>query len=382
MAIDKDLFPLGVATGIAHCNRKAERAELVRNALEVRHTWLWGRRRMGKTSLVEQVVDDLDQSNHNVAVATTDLLVAHDAQDFETQLLKAVARLGVLIAPRGRAAARRLSEAFGALKPELSFGALGLSMKLTSPGQRGQGVVEALAGLDRAAGLQDRRAVLVLDEFQQLGGITGGAGLEGAIRHAVERLRHVTCWFAGSQRHLMASMFEREDRPLFRLCRKMTLGRIAAADYRPFLRAASERRWRSELADEATQRILDTTVRHPYYVNALCSRLWSASAPPTAETVDAAWERIVMEDKPIAAVRVTGLAAAQRALLRAIANADGGVAHPVSHEFLAPIRLATSTGNRAKEVLEREDHIRRDDDGRWRLVDPVLTSYLRRIGPT
>ena len=46
--------------------------------------WLWGRRRMGKTSLVEQVVRDFDDAGHDVAVAAMDLLVAHDAQDFES----------------------------------------------------------------------------------------------------------------------------------------------------------------------------------------------------------------------------------------------------------------------------------------------------------
>ena len=374
-----DFFPLGVATGTAHCDRKTERAELVRNMLDVRHTWLWGRRRMGKTSLVEQVAADLQGADHNVAVATIDLLVAHDVQDFEARLFAAVERLGALVAPRGRSAAHRLGEAFGALKPEFSFGALGVSMKLRSPGPAGQGVVEALQGLDRAAAAHERRAVLVLDEFQQLGAIKEGAALEGAIRHAVERFRNVTCVFAGSQRHLLAPLFEREDRPLFRLCRKMTLGRIAAADYREFMREAGSRSWDDAVADTAIDRILAVTARHPYYVNALCSRLWSAPAPPTAEAVDAVWERIAMEDKPVAAAHVVGLAASQRALLRAIAKADDGVEHPVSHEFLSPIRLATSTGNRAKEVLDREDLIRREDDGRWRLVDPVLTFYLRRL---
>lgn len=74
-----------------------------------------------------------------------------------------------------------------------------------------------------------------------------------------------------------------------------------------------------------------------------------------------------MQDKPVAAARVVGLSASQRALLRAIAQADEGVEHPLSHHFLSPIRLAASTGNRAKEVLEQEDLIRQDDDaaGAW-----------------
>lgn len=379
MGEQRDLFPLGVATGIAHCNRKAERAELVRNVLELRHTWLWGRRRMGKTSLLEQVVEDLGRARHKIPVATIDLFVAHDARDVESHLLKAVARLGVELAPRRSAPAQRLGEAFSSLQPEFSVGALGLSMKLKPPGQSGQGVAEALAGLDRAASSYGRRAVLILDEFQQIGPMQEGRSLEGAIRHAVERFRHVTCLFAGSQRHLLASMFDEEDRPLFRLCRKMTLERIASADYRDFMREASERRWNATVADAAIERILMLTARHPYYVNALCSRLWSGSATPSVETVDAAWKQIAMEERPIATSRVARLAPAQRALLRSIANADGGVEQPTANEFLSPIRLAPSTASRAKDVLEQEDLIRREDDGRWRLVDPVVDFCLRRL---
>ena len=379
MAGEQDFFPLGVATGGAHCNRKEERAELVRNVLEGRHVWLWGRRRMGKTSLVEQVAKDLEDAGHNVAVATTDLLVAHDAQDFELQLLRTVERLGVLIAPPGQSAMRRLGDAFKALKPEFSLGAPGLSMKLTSPGKGGQGVVDALAALDHAARLHNRRAVLVLDEFQQLSAMKGGTSVEGAVRHAVERLHHVACIFAGSQRHLLAAMFEGEDRPLFRLCRKMTLGRIHAEDYGDFMREASTQRWNEVIANGAIERILALTARHPYYVNALCSRLWAAEAVPDAAAVDAAWERIAMEDRAVAAARVVGLAASQRALLRAIASATEGVEYPLSHQFLSPIRLAPSTGTRAKEVLEQEDLIRKDDDDRWRLVDPVLAYHLQRL---
>ena len=66
MSPEPNLFPLGVATGSAHCNRKEERAELAGNVLTGAHTWLWGQRRMGKTSLVEQVLQDLASSRRKV----------------------------------------------------------------------------------------------------------------------------------------------------------------------------------------------------------------------------------------------------------------------------------------------------------------------------
>ena len=380
MSAALDLFPLGIATGSAHCNRAAERAELAGNVRTGAHTWIWGRRRMGKTSLVEQVLMDL--ARDAVAAATIDLLVVHDASDLELRLRTAVERLGARIVPRGRKSSGKLAQAFQAFRPEFSVGALGLCVKLSAPGRPPHGIAEMLLGLDRAAGMYRRRLAVVIDEFQQLGQLDAGTalhGLEGAIRHAVERSEHVTYVFSGSRKHLLASMFEDEERPLYRLCRKMTLGRIGAADYRTFIRQAGARRWRRQLAQHVIDEILAITARHPYYVNALCGRLWGADHPPTADSVQAVWSRIVDEDKRVVAGRLVRLAPSQRAVLKAIAGEDGGVEHPASLRFLTPLRLPTSTGNRAKEVLEQDDLIRQEDDGRWTLVDPVMASYLRTL---
>lgn len=383
MSDELTLFPLGVATGAAHCNRVEERAELARNIRSGIHTWLWAPRRMGKTSLVEQVLQDLARSRPKVTASTIDLLVVHDARDLEARLRAAVEQLSARIAPRNRKSSEKLAKAFAALKPEFSFSAMGLHVKLPAPSRVMQGIPEMLLGLDRAAGMYRRRVVIVLDEFQQIGQLESKTaaphGLEGAIRHAVERSGNVTYLFAGSRKHLLASMFEDEERPLYRLCRKMTLDRIGEPEYRAFMRQASDARWRRPVADEAIAGILSVTTRHPYYVNALCARLWSGEGPPAPESVNAAWSRIVDEDKRVVAGRLVRLTPSQRAVLKAIARAEDGVEHPASLEFLSPLRLPTSTGNRAKEVLEREDLIRQSDRGRWILQDPVMASYLRTL---
>ena len=380
MRAGPNLFPLGIATGDAHCNRTEERAELRHNIGAGAHTWLWGRRRMGKTSLVEQVLQDL--AGGAIASATVDLLVAHDAEDLEGRLRAAVEEVSARMAPNGRKASEKLGDAFRALAPEFSFDAMGLKLRLSPPAPPARGIMEMLLGLDRAAGAVQRRVVMVLDEFQQLAQLsprTAPRSLEGAIRHAVERSANVTYLFSGSQKHLLAAMFEEEERPLYRLCRKMTLDRIGEADYQAFIRRASETRWRRAATDGAIGRVLRLTARHPYYVNALCARLWGARRPPTPESVDAQWSRIVEEEGRIAAGRVIRLSPSQRAVLRAIAHMDGGVEHPGSYRFLSALRLPTSTGNQAREVLEREDLIRQEDDGRWTLVDPVVSAYLRRL---
>ena len=378
MATAAELFPLGIATGRAHCNRVHEREELSGNLREGVHTWIWARRRIGKTSLIEQVVRDLAP---DIVTARLDLLVIHDANAFETRLRLALEEAGAQLPPGKQPSTSKLTRAFSAFKPELSLGAFGLRLKLAAPSQTDEGIVEMLLALDRAAGAYGRRVAFVLDELQQLAELQNGAprSLEGAVRHAVERARNVTYVFAGSRKHLLASMFEDEERPLYRLCRKMTLEPIGAEDYRHFLLRAGRSRWRRRVPDESIDRILTLTNRHPHYVNALCAPLWRADGAPTADSVEAMWAKLVAEEGGVAAGRVARLAPSQRALLRGIAEAEHGVPHPTSHGFLGKLRLPVSTGVRARDALERDDLIHKEEDGRWMLVDPAMAAWLRQL---
>ena len=378
MESTRELFPLGVAVGQAHCNRAAERRELSANVRDGVHTWIWARRRIGKTSLIEQVLRDIEP---DIVAARLDLLVVHDSEALQSRLQACVERLGARLAPERSSSTAKLARAFAALKPEFSFGVMGMNLKLAAPGRPGEGIAEMLLALDAAAASYGRRAMLVLDEFQQLANFQSGRSrsLEGAIRHAVERARNITYVFAGSQKHLLASMFENEDRPLYRLCRKMTLGRIGAEDYRDFLKGAGRSRWGRQIPATTIDRILALTGRHPHYMNALCGSLWRADSPPLKDAVDAMWARIVAEENGLVSARVARLAPSQRALLRAIAVSGEGIRHPTSHGFLAPLRLPVSTGVRARDALEREDLIQRDADGRWKLVDPAMAACLRRL---
>ncbi len=375
--MDQELFPLGIAVGAAHCNRELERKRLAGNVLHARHTWLAARRRMGKTSLIEQVASELRRRRPPVVAVTIDLMVIHDAQALETRIRQAVSEAVAQLASRNQRVFDQLVAAFTALRPEISLGTDGVKLTLGSGANPAATVEAALAGLDALALKRKRRVMFVCDEFQQLTALKEHASLEGAIRHAAERARHLAFVFSGSRRHLLSAMFEDPDRPLYRLCERMPLERIGADHYSAFLADAAKARWGKPLSDEAVSGILGHTLRHPYYLNALCGRLWIAPRPPTAPGIDAAWARYVAEDKDRAAARIIGLSPAQRAMLAGIAREP--TPHPTGQHFLSGLRLATSTGLAAKEVLEREDFIQQNEAGMWELVEPMLAAYLRSI---
>ena len=368
------LFPLGVALGKAHCNRNEERRRLGDNVLNVRHTWLAARRRMGKTSLVEQVRVDV-KSKRKIASASVDLLVAHDLRAVEARIRGAVEAAAVTLLPSRQRRTERLQQAFARLRPEFTIGGQNLRMTLHTPEDAQRGIEQALMALDAAAAAHNRRVMFVFDEFQQLRGIKADGSLEGSIRHAVERATNVAYVFAGSERHLLTEMFEDPDRPLYHLCERMSIRRISAAAYTEFLNNAAKARWRRQLEGDVIGLLLGLTLRHPYYVNALCGRLWQADKAPDLPAVRRVWQGFVEEDQRRAASRVLALSSAQRGMLAGIARA-GEVQHPTGQQFLQQLRMATSTGLAAKEVLERQDLIQQTETGTWSLVDPVMAAGL------
>jgi hypothetical protein len=374
------LFPLGIATGRAHCNRDTERDNLKKKILSGTHAWLWARRRMGKTSLIEQTLKELAKQRPPVPSIVIDLNIVYDAESLAQRLRSGVSELAMSFVPKGQKTPARLLKAFKGLDVSFSLKAGPATLQIQKPADELAGISDLLEGLDRAARSYKKRAVVVLDEFQQVQGLHFGRTkktVEGAIKHAVERSKNVSYVFCGSQRHLLAQMFQQGEESLVRHCEKIELKRISREDYERYIGRASRSKWKKTLEKSVIEQILDITYRHPYYVNALCRRLWQQTGLPSQRSVKTTWRVIAEEDAPIAAYIVGKLSAAQRAMLTGIATAeDGIVEHPTGEEFLRRVRLSGSTGGAARQVLEQEDLVRKIKGG-WTLVDPVMAEYLK-----
>lgn len=89
------LFPIGIATGEAFCNRDNERKILKDNINANRHTVLLAPRRYGKTSLVSEVIEQLSYPSCNM-----DFLLAADARAVEAVILEKIGELLQSILPQ------------------------------------------------------------------------------------------------------------------------------------------------------------------------------------------------------------------------------------------------------------------------------------------
>ena len=162
------------------------------------------------------------------------------------------------------------------LEPKLEIGGKGIKLELTADlaTDPATNVKEALFLLEQLLAEQSKQAVLLLDEFQTVGVIAQGKGIEGAIRHVAQKTKYLTLVFSGSNRKLLKTMFDDETRPLYKLCWRLGLKRIDETHYAAHLNKAAMAMWGVGLSEAVFQAIISATEKHPYYMNKLCDRLW------------------------------------------------------------------------------------------------------------
>jgi len=373
--MSKTFFPLTIATGDNFCNREKIRMQIKNNIEQIQPTLLSAPRRYGKTSLVEQVLQyDIPRSclkNH--FSHSIELLMAHDLESVQSIILSGIGRLAGDILPFHKSAMIKLQGYFSAMRPEYTMDIKGPRVAL-SPKVSLQSITEGLMRLDQMAQKENVTVTLAMDEFQQIATVKQHAEIEAAIRAAVQRSTRVSYIFTGSNRHLLDIMFENASRPFFGQCERISLERISEDKYRPFILTAANSRWGSDIDTDALHDILKLTRCHPYYINALCHRLWRHAEPANAVDVESEWDYLVRQESDNISSQVGKLAASQRAVVIALAEAPD--ANLTGKTFLQRARLAASSCAQAAKALKSADLIYQQRDERWAILDPLMEAAL------
>ena len=264
------------------------------------------------------------------------------------------------------------------LKPKFSLSNEGFQLELVASSEMSpaEGVAEALLLLEKLLATKQQAAILLCDEFQEIGQLAQGRGVEGAIRHVAQETQHLAMIFSGSSPHLLKSMFEDERRPLYKLCRKIRLGRIGARHYQQHLNKAARSKWAKPLTQAVFQRIMALTGRHPYYVNYLCDELWSScNQLPSLQTVEQAWMQVAEEEKSDLLKDFFTLSENQRKLMICLANQGG--AHIYANASAKAMDMPASSISRALSALLEKDYLEKIGKA-YSLVVPVYATLLHK----
>lgn len=339
---------------------------------------LAGPRRIGKSSVAGEVQRRLQ--SRGTYTAYVDLFRTSSLEELATRLLEAVLanRTGPLAAvARGIQDLRRM---LAPARVSATIHDLDLAVALV---ERPHGFPAdtfelALATADRLAKHDQRRMVLVFDEFQDIDQL-GGVSLQKRMRSVLQQQSHTACLFLGSQADLMEKLFGSPQAAFFRFATPMHLPPIPWAAWAAYLvdRLAAQH---VTIDEPALALLAEKTGGHPHGVMvvmdaALMRTRLAGTAAITADDI--------LYGYASALDTLGGLYAQQWIGVRARRNAPR-VLMAVAEGRPPYAGRDTSAGSVAKAIswLTTEGLIASSGRGEHHVMEPMFAAWLKTLHGT
>ena len=363
-------------------DREQELDLVIRTIVNGGKLFLIGPRRFGKTSILAAAEERLADSG--VVVLRYDAEVYESLGRLAEALLAGAAKHLTPTLEKAGDAVKRLA---AKLKPQvdydladqsisITFGASGKSTTPTLPL-----LTDVLNIIDRMAAGAQRRAAVILDEFQQIIE-EGGATAERQIRGTVQRHHHTAYVFAGSKTRLLADMTNDPARAFWKLGSRLFLGPIPREAWRKFLeRGFTQSAFKIQV--DATEHLLDLAEDVPFNIQQLANSCWEllracGGGILTPERVDEALTSLVIRENPSYTQLWNSLTKQQKIALKAVIEQGGTSLR--SAAVLSRYGLASSTMHKMLKALDARGVVREEEtigSIRHRLEDPFFAPWLR-----
>lgn len=337
---------------------------------------LYGPRRYGKSSLVAVLTADLEAAGipcvslDVVKVPSIDLFVSAYAQKVYRKLAPVKFEL------------RRLGEFLKSLRPKVTVGSDGeTSFAFEAIDERiGSGALTEVLDLPQRLLSRGKRAVVVLDEFQEVGGLLPENRFERVMRSVIQRHTNVSYVFLGSRYHMLRRMFTDHNRPFYKSALTILL------DKPPFEESVSfvVSRFLSggvTIAPSQAERLVARVENIPYYIQQLGFEVYClvtdlGRKDVSGEDVDQAYRHLAGFNRDQYEQLMLTFSVAQKKLLIALSNEqtrEFDEAYRRRHALGAP-----STVNSAKRKLIEDGHLEQLPIG-CTIADPFFAEFLRSV---
>ena len=336
---------------------------------------LYGPRRYGKSSLVAELAAGLEKSGlpcvmlDIVKVPSIDLF----ASAYVTKVYHRLAPVKFEF--------RRIGEFLKSLRPKLTVdpnGDAGFTFEGAADGIGTEALTEVL-DLPQRLLSGKRRAVVILDEFQEVKDLLPGDRFERVMRSVIQRHRNVSYIFLGSRYHMLRRMFTDCNRPFYKSALTILLGRPPVEDSVRFVMSRFESgglQIRSDVASKIVFRIENI----PYYVQQLGFEVFRmvddcGRKVVTEADVDAAYARLSGFNHDQYEQLMLTLSTAQKKLMIALSRER---IRKFDEGYRSRHSLGmSSTVNSAKRKLLEDGHVE-FMDGTYCVADPFFAEYLRK----
>ncbi|NNF98694.1 MAG: ATP-binding protein [Desulfobacteraceae bacterium] len=255
----------GVVTGEAFCNRSQELKDLIYHAKNSQNVLLYSHRRMGKTSLIHQLMRKLDKQRPKVKSIYIDLYGSLDVKDFIEAVFSGIAQIETKL--------EKLLKLVSGLRLQGNLdpmtGQPSVSVTLAQP-DRSTYLNETMKALARYS--TKRKLLVVFDEFQEINNYSF-QGFEKRLRSEIQTHSNIAYIFSGSQKHILTQMFNTADRAFYQMATSYPLKRIKLEDYVKWATAIFKKR-DTELDESIAIDVVERCDYHPMYIQQFLFELW------------------------------------------------------------------------------------------------------------
>ena len=366
---------LQFATGDQFYDRREIRRDLLSRFLSGQtNVVLYGPRRYGKSSLVAELVGDLERAG--IPCVTLDVVKVPSIDMFVSSYATKVYRR---LAPV-KFEFKKLGTFLGRLRQKMTIdqtGEAGLSFE-PSDEQIGPDALTEVLDLPQKLLSGKSRAVIVFDEFQEVKDLLPNDGFERIMRSAIQSHRNVSYIFLGSRYHLLRRMFTDHNRPFYKSAVTILLDKPPVEESVRFVieRFASAGK---AIAKDVAERLVAKIENIPYFIQQLGFETFrivddSRRRSVAAADVDRAYANLSGFNRDQYEQLMLTLSTSQKKLLIALA-------HERTDEFGDAYRRrhalgVSSTVNSAKTKLMEDGHVELYD-GRYTIADPFFAQFLR-----
>lgn len=284
-------------SGAQFWDREDERRVLKQDIANSQNVVLYSKRRMGKTSLVKEVLRGLPEGKFiHIYI---DLYPTNSADDFVGRYALAVAQ-----AIRGpfEKALDEIKSLLRSFTPSLTIDDEGkpvLSLDVSRNAREDMLLDEVLEALPEYCRKKKRQGVIALDEFQQVGIYDENHRLEAALRSHFQGHKDISYIFLGSKKHLLMDIFAAPNRPFYHSSKLMPLGEIKreiAVKY--VVERFADTGFKID--DTAAEHLVERAENHPYYTQRLAHSVWddliTKKRQVDIDAIDSAFAVIVKEN--------------------------------------------------------------------------------------
>jgi len=383
-----DLFPSDSPIPASQMIGRRDDVREVATRLEAgTHLIVAGARRTGKTSVCEAALTRTRR--RGTYVAAVDLFRVSDAAELAGAVAAAVIsnrsashRLLRKVRSAGRAA---LSAAQARALVRL-VGELGEGVEIAiTPGLAADDPERALDLAlelpERVAQADGRRMVMFFDEFQEVASARRPYGDPDAVtnrmRAIFQRSTSVSYLFAGSIEHVMRDLFAPSRRAFSGFGSFYALRPIGRDEWLAGLgdRFAADG---CAVADAALERIVELGGEHPRATMRIAQQVHLVSLELDTreiglDLVQLGYERALAGDRPTMEQVVERI--------RLLHKHGLAVARALASDQPLPRRLHPGVRDRVLKLLRDAGIVEHEARGRWRVIDPLLRSYLASLDP-